>query len=92
MTFLKAVVEISKQPKLELCDHPDEISGEHTCICVYHDDVGFVGKLRWPQHEKKILASVDPELECVLAALIGGEVIDSEAKHLEILSRSCPGS
>lgn len=74
MTFLDAVVAISKRHDLELCDDDDERVGLRNCICVYQTIDGvteFVGKLRWPDKERAKWgiapeAHVDEELEAVL--------------------------
>ncbi|TAK94513.1 hypothetical protein EPO05_06285 [Patescibacteria group bacterium] len=53
MTFLEAVVEISKRPDLKLCADDRELDGRITSICVYAttdnwETEEFVGKLHWP--------------------------------------------
>jgi hypothetical protein len=46
-TFLEAYDYIKANSEgFQLCNHPDELSGKHPCICVYGIE-GFVGKLRW---------------------------------------------
>lgn len=55
MTFLEAVVEISKRDDIELCDAEDELTGIRGGICVYqtvNGVEGFIGKLYWPSDGK----------------------------------------
>lgn len=62
MTFIDAVIAISKSKDLELCDDPEELNGKYS-ICVYKNGL-FIGKLRWPHEEDE--AKVDKEVEELL--------------------------
>ena len=63
MTFLEAVIEISKRQDCELCDDEDELLGLHGSICVYRKDGEFIGKLIWPDREASEPAWVDRQLQ-----------------------------
>jgi hypothetical protein len=46
--FIDVIEAISRRPDMKLCDHPDERSGEHANICVFHTVEGkeeFLGKI-----------------------------------------------
>ena len=71
MTFLEAVVEISKRPDLQLCPDKEEQNGTRTSLCVYKTVGGFVGKLRWPD-PKWGGAHADDELVQELVSGVSG--------------------
>ncbi len=69
MTFIEAIIAISKRDDIELCADEDELSGVRPSICVYKKNGDFVGKLRWPKTSNKYRvrpegepASVDEEV------------------------------
>ncbi len=59
MTFIEAVIAISRNPNFRLCDDETELLGTRSCICVYRNGE-FVGKLRWPTKNQE--AEVDESL------------------------------
>jgi hypothetical protein len=68
MTFIDAVIAISKDPTLSLCENDGERSGKYS-ICVYKGDE-CIGKLRWPRTTETgkviAIATVDEAVEEVL--------------------------
>lgn len=63
MTFIEAVI-LAQKHGLTICGNPEEQAGEHD-VCIY-DESGvsgeFVGKLRWPNKDRNLKASVDEEV------------------------------
>jgi len=76
ITFIEAVVRISKSKILSLCYDKKELEGSYPSICVYsnegfyNDRGGFVGKLRWVGYNGRKKAEVD---DVVINAIIRTE-------------------
>ena len=64
LTFIDAVIAISRRSDFAICEDPEERSGVHRSVCVYQHGV-FCGKLRWPRDGQP--ASVDEGVEQSLA-------------------------
>jgi hypothetical protein len=69
ITFIEAVIEISKRDDLDMCVYRVEHEGFYD-VCVHWKGSGFIGKLRWPRNDLKgevvSKAHVDTHLETVL--------------------------
>lgn len=65
MNFIEAVIAINEREDLEFCTDLQELTGEHSSICIYKNG-SFIGKLRWPNISRpegiSKFAFVDEEL------------------------------